>query len=103
MRVRCGACRSEVDIPGPGRFNCPSCGSPNEVRGAPPDDQAGMPQQDGGQFAPPAQPPPPAPEPPSPKISCEACEFSFIVGNIDRATCPNCGEEVVVGRGETVE
>lgn len=63
-----------------------------------------MPQQAGGQFgAPPAQPPPPAPDPPSPKVSCGACEFSFIVGNIDLATCPNCGEEVAVGKGDSTE
>jgi hypothetical protein len=42
-------------------------------------------------------PPPPAPEAPSPKLTCPECEFSFIVGQIEIATCPNCGTEVETG------
>ena len=98
MKVRCGACQAEVQIPGPGRFNCPSCGSPNEVR--PPNQGAtgGVPAPDSGQFAVP--PPQPPPEPPSPKVTCDECTFSFIVGDIEVASCPNCGAEVPVsGRG----
>lgn len=98
MRVRCGACSSEVQIPGPGRFNCPACGAPNEVRDPAAGSPGGMARPGGGPFgAPPPQPPPPQPDPPSPKITCGECEFSFIVGDIDRAVCPNCGAEVVVG------
>jgi Zn finger protein HypA/HybF involved in hydrogenase expression len=100
VRVRCGSCRSEVEIPGPGRFNCPSCGSPNEVRDPAAGSPAGMPPG-GGLATPPTPPPAPPPEPPSPKIACGECEFSFIVGDIDLATCPNCGAEVAVGRGDS--
>ncbi len=94
MRVRCGACRSEVEIPGPGRFTCPACGSPNEVR-AP--GAGGMPPPGAGPMG--APPPPPPPDPPSPKVTCEACGFSFIVGDIEVAVCPNCGVEVAVREG----
>jgi Zn finger protein HypA/HybF involved in hydrogenase expression len=91
--VRCGACRTQFDVPGPGRFACPACGSVNQVRsapGGPPSGPAGAPP-----YSPP--PPPPRPDPPSPKISCPECEFSFIVGKIELATCPNCGAEVETG------
>ncbi len=96
MIVRCGSCRTQFDVPGPGRFSCPKCGSVNMVRtadgGAPAAGPTGMPGPGG------AQPPPPAPPPPpSPRISCPKCEFSFIVGSIATATCPNCGDEVVTG------
>ena len=93
MIVRCGSCRTEFDVPGPGRFSCPVCGSVNMVRaagGAPPPGQ-------GGGLATPPQPPPPRPDPPSPKISCPECGFSFIVGKIEVATCPNCSAEVETG------
>ena len=112
MMVRCGACRNQFDVPGPGRFSCPVCGSVNMVRsaanggaapgpGGPPGAMPppGMPGAPGGmpQAPPPTPPPPPAPEPPSPKLECPECGFSFIVGDIDVATCPNCGKEVDTG------
>ena len=109
MMVRCGACRTEFDVPGPGRFSCPNCGSVNMVRGAadppiaPPGvgGRGGPPPGYGQQpaaYPPPATPPPPpAPEPPSPKLECPECEFEFIVGQIEVATCPNCGAEVETG------
>lgn len=94
MRVRCGACRSEIQIPGPGRFNCPACGAANEVR------DPGMPAAGGPSGGlPPTPPPPPPPDPPSPRVACPDCSFSFIVGDIDVAACPNCGAEVEVGGG----
>jgi uncharacterized paraquat-inducible protein A len=46
---------------------------------------------------PPQPPPPPRPDPPSPKISCPECDFTFIVGAIEKASCPNCGTEVDTG------
>ena len=111
MMVRCGACRTQFDVPGPGRFSCPNCGSVNMVRGAAegpppgpePTSPGGQPpgfgQQPAGypppSYAPP--PPPPAPEAPSPKLTCSECDFSFIVGQIEVATCPNCGSEVDTG------
>lgn len=112
MIVRCGACRSQFDVPGPGRFSCPVCGSVNEVRAAANGPQGGpqpgpapggmgggpgggaMPGGPGGGIQ---TPPPPKPETPSPKISCPECEFSFIVGEISVATCPMCGAEVETG------
>ncbi len=94
MIVRCGSCRTEFDVPGPGRFSCPTCGSVNMVRagaGAPP------PGQPGGGLATPPPPPPVRPDPPAPKMTCPECGFSFIVGNIEVATCPNCMAEVATG------
>jgi Zn finger protein HypA/HybF involved in hydrogenase expression len=91
MIVRCGVCRTQFEVPGPGRYGCPACGSVNNVAGGP----APAPRPGAAPGAPP--PPPPAPEPPSPRISCPECEFSFIVGRIEKATCPNCGNEVATG------
>ena len=100
MKVRCGACRSEFDVPGAGQFSCPACGSVNQVPGAaatqqmppapggPPPGYGGMPQ---------APPPPRPPDPPSPKLACPDCDFDFIVGQIEVATCPNCGTEIQTG------
>jgi predicted RNA-binding Zn-ribbon protein involved in translation (DUF1610 family) len=36
------------------------------------------------------------PEAPSPKVICPGCGYKFIVGNIEVAPCPNCGEAVTV-------
>ncbi len=97
MIVRCGACHTQFEVPGPGKFSCPACGSVNAVRAAG--------QRPGGGsnagMGPPgyAAPPPPPPEPPSPRVQCPECEFRFIVGEIAVATCPNCGAEVPTGRG----
>lgn len=112
MKVRCGSCRTEFEVPGAGRFACPVCGSVNVVRAAggqpPPAQQQPPPQQGGmggyrtapgvvppGGQAPP--PPPPPPEEPLPKIQCPECDFTFVVGKIATATCPNCGAEVETG------
>ncbi len=109
MRVRCGACQSSVTISRPGRFSCPHCGAMNQVKGPMPGQGGGLPptpppvegpgpgypgvQQPG----PPPSPPPP-PEVPSPRVSCPKCSFSFIVGAIETAVCPNCRAEVPVSR-----
>lgn len=95
MIVRCGSCRTEFDVPGPGRFACPVCGSVNMVRaagGAPPPGAAGP-----AGSRPVTPPPPPRNDPPSPKLQCPECSFSFIVGEIEVASCPNCGAEVETG------
>jgi predicted RNA-binding Zn-ribbon protein involved in translation (DUF1610 family) len=91
--VRCGSCRTEFDVPGPGRFSCPACGSVNMVRAA----GGAPPQGAGGGLVTPPPPPPPRPEAPSPKLACPECGFSFIVGQIETATCPNCAAEVPTG------
>ncbi len=101
MIVRCGACRTQFEVQGAGRFACPSCGSLNVVRGAggaapPPPPPGGYGPQT-GMTPPPAPPPPPRPDPPSPRVSCPECDFGFIVGRIATASCPNCGAEVDTG------
>lgn len=86
MIVRCGQCRAQFDVPSEGRFACPACGSANEVRRHP---------GDSGMVTPPA---PPEPEAPSPRVGCQECGFSFIVGDVETAPCPMCGAQVEVGR-----
>jgi rRNA maturation endonuclease Nob1 len=94
MMVRCGACRNQFDVPGPGRFSCPVCGSVNAVRTAP---GAPPPPNNGPSGAP---PPPRPPDPPSPRVTCPICEFTFIVGQVSEAKCPNCGSTVSTGLQE---
>jgi hypothetical protein len=38
-----------------------------------------------------------------PRIECPECGFSFIVGPIATATCPNCTAEVATGFEEEAE
>lgn len=105
MKVRCGSCRTEFEVPGAGRFACPVCGSVNVVRAATEQRQPPPQQTIGGyQTAPGAAPgsaaPPPAPPPPEdplPKVQCPDCDFTFVVGKIAKATCPNCSAEVATG------
>ena len=87
MIVRCGRCGTQFQVEGEGRFACPACGTANRV---------GVEPADPGIVAP---PPPPEPEAPSPRAVCGACGFSFIVGEVDAAPCPMCGEQVEVGSG----
>lgn len=87
MIVRCGRCQSGFDVPGPGRYSCPTCGTTNDVN--PATDRP----EDAGLVSP---PPPPEPEAPSPRIECSQCGFSFIVGDVAQAPCPNCGTAVTV-------
>jgi predicted RNA-binding Zn-ribbon protein involved in translation (DUF1610 family) len=89
--VRCGACRTQFDVPGPGRFTCPRCGSVNVVRAADPSGGNA-----GRGAAPP--PPPPPPQPPSPRVTCPSCDFRFIVGDVTVAKCPNCGADVTISQ-----
>jgi predicted RNA-binding Zn-ribbon protein involved in translation (DUF1610 family) len=96
MMVRCGACRNQFDVPGPGRFSCPVCGSVNAVRAAP----GAQPPPNGPGAAP---PPPRPPDPPSPRVTCSKCEFTFIVGQVSKAKCPNCGSTVATGLQEGSE
>lgn len=112
MKVRCGSCRTEFEVPGAGRFACPVCGSVNVVRqasGQPPPSQQQPGQQGiGGYRAAPGvapggaspPPPPPPPEQPLPRVQCPECEFTFVVGKIATATCPNCSAEVATGMAE---
>lgn len=108
MRVRCGACRTQFEVAGAGRFACPVCGSINVVRNGA---DAAPPQQEtiggyaaapgvGSPGAPPPPSPPPPPEQPMPKIECPECGFSFIIGPVSTVTCPMCSTEVDTGVGE---
>ena len=114
MRVRCGACRTQFEVAGAGRFACPVCGSVNVVRNgaagqAPPGgEQQPPPPQSGGMGGYPTAPgvvpggtsqapPPPKQEEPMPKIECPECGFSFIVGKVATVTCPMCSTEVPTG------
>lgn len=111
MRVRCGACRTQFEVPGAGRFACPVCGSVNVVRNGaggdvPPEPPTQPPQQGMGgyQTAPgvvpggaPQPPPPPKPEQPMPKIECPECGYSFIIGPVAKVTCPMCAADVDTG------
>jgi LSD1 subclass zinc finger protein len=105
MMVRCGACRNQFEVPGAGRFACPVCGSVNVVReqaGPAPSNMGGYPTAPGVAGAPP--PPPPTPvAAPTPRIDCPECSFTFIVGDIAVATCPNCGAQVRTGLGSPEE
>ena len=100
MKVRCGACRTEFDVDGPGRHACSACGAVNQVTGGMPEgpqaQQMPPPQQPG--MVPPFQDPaPPMPAPTAlPKVACPECSFEFVVGDIEVATCPNCSAEVQV-------
>ncbi len=96
MKVRCGSCSTEFDVPGPGRFGCPTCGTVNSVGGgaAPPPPEGPLGDAGAGSD------PPPAPAPPAIDVSevrCGECSFSFLVGEVATAPCPNCGAEVDVG------
>lgn len=93
MMVRCGACRNQFDVPGPGRFTCPVCGSVNSVRAA----------TGAAPVAGDINPTPPSPRPPdspSPRVTCPSCDFTFIVGHVAEAKCPNCGASVATGVAE---
>ena len=110
MRVRCGACRTQFEVAGAGRFACPVCGSVNVVRngagGQPPTEQPAGAMGGyqtapgvaaGGAGGPQPPPPPPPPDQPMPKIECPDCGFTFIVGPVATVTCPMCSAEVSTG------
>ena len=104
MKVRCGSCRNQFEVPGAGRYACPVCGSVNAVRDTNGSEDPVEPSVGGYQAAPGVvpgggapPPPPPQPDPPMPKIECPECGFTFIVGMIATATCPNCSAEVSTG------
>jgi predicted RNA-binding Zn-ribbon protein involved in translation (DUF1610 family) len=101
MIVRCGACRTQFEVAGAGRFSCPACGSVNVVRNqaSGPASAAAYPAAPGAPGGPSEVPASPPPDRPSPRIHCPECAFTFIVGEIAVATCPNCGTEVETGRG----
>ncbi len=92
MRAKCGACGNAVEIPGAGRFECPICGQLNEVRPASAPPEALRSEQVSDL---------PPPEQPSERLTCPSCSFSFIVGDVESAICPNCRSEVSTGASGT--
>lgn len=85
MLARCGRCGTTVEVMGAGRFQCPACGTTNQV----PEAAAPPPVV-------PLDTPSETPEVPATRMECEACSFRFIVGDVETAICPNCREEVAV-------
>jgi len=95
MLVRCGRCRSELEISGPGEFVCPACGTRNVARGgAPATDPYSLGGRPGGSglTVPGGAPVPPSNTPPADVnwATCPACSFRFAVGEVEQVTCPNC-------------
>ena len=99
MNVRCGRCRAELEVSGPGEFICPACGTRNAVRGAAGSDPYGMGAGASGLTLPggapaPATRPPGGPAPSVEWVSCDSCSYRFAIGTVEKVTCPNCGAEV---------
>lgn len=99
MIVRCGRCRSELEIPGAGEFVCPACGTRNVARGgaaqASPYTIGASPTP--GLTIPGGAPPQPGPSEPLPSANwaeCPACAFRFAIGEVSQLTCPNCRVEL---------
>jgi len=89
MIVRCGRCGTELEIPGPGEFMCPSCGTRNVARGAEPvQNPFGVP--DLGAVAPPEQ------APGVRWVRCPSCSFRFAVGEVEEVSCPSCSTTIDV-------
>ncbi|NNF64767.1 MAG: hypothetical protein HKN07_10975 [Acidimicrobiia bacterium] len=95
MKVRCGRCREPFDVGGPGRHACPMCGSMNAVGEAP---VSAPPNAEAVERAAPAAGESAVPT----RIDCPDCEFSFFVGDVAVAPCPNCRTDVVL-RSEAEE
>ena len=104
MLVRCGRCRAELEISGPGEFVCPSCGTRNVARGGA---AGGDPYSIGarpagsGLTVPSGTPVPPSDAPPADInwATCPSCSFRFAMGGVDQVTCPNCRAQL--SRDET--
>lgn len=101
--VRCGRCRAELEIAGPGEFVCPACGTRNVARGGGGGDAFGL----GGAAAgsgltvPGGTPAPPSSAPPENVkwATCPSCAFRFAMGEVEAVTCPNCRTQL--SRDET--
>lgn len=108
MLVRCGRCRAELEVSGPGEFVCPACGTRNAVRDAPAQDPFGVPDLGGAPGgASPFSPPPPPPDEPAAGVTwirCPSCSYRFALGEVEEVGCPACGSSlrVVDGRAEVV-
>ena len=95
MIVRCGRCRSELEIPGPGEFVCPACGTRNVARGgaAPDPFSISGAAPSAGLTVPGGTLPLQQQQTPGPEANwavCPSCAFRFAIGEVERVTCPNC-------------
>lgn len=101
--MRCGRCRAELDIQGPGEFVCPACGTRNVARGGNASDPLAAGMTGSGLTVPGGAPAPrpPATQPPSDVRwgACPSCGYRFAMGEVDEVTCPNCRAQLV--RDET--
>lgn len=105
MLVRCGRCRAELDVSGPGEFVCPACGTRNAVRGQPAGDPFGLPDLGSATGSSPFAPPTPPPSQPAPGVtwvSCPRCSYRFAVGEVQQVDCPACSAALRVA-GERAE
>lgn len=106
MIVRCGACRAELEVGGPGEFLCPACGTRNAVRGGAPGAPAGAPPPGpydlGGLTVPPSvaggrmPPQEPGPDPDITWSTCPQCAWKFAHGEAEKLTCPSCRANLVM-------
>jgi DNA-directed RNA polymerase subunit RPC12/RpoP len=97
MIVRCGRCRVELEVSGPGEFVCPSCGTRNSVKGDAPGYDLGGLTVPGGRPSP--RQGPDGPDGSQAGISwgtCPECSFRFVMGEVETVTCPNCRAELAV-------
>lgn len=104
MIVRCGRCGGQFDVPGPGRYTCPACGTANQVA---PGGGPGMGAPPGGMAPPEGMPPSPAPPtdtgPPPGRLECPECGHAFFVGQVAVAPCPNCRTPIETGNAPEAE
>lgn len=95
MIVRCGNCRVELEVAGPGEFLCPSCGTRNMVRGAPATSPFGVPDLSGVPGAGAASPPS-APVSEARWVVCPSCRYRFAVGEVEEVVCPACSAKLAL-------
>lgn len=92
MLVRCGNCRVELEVPGPGEFACPACGSRNVVRGQAAPKAPTLDLPDLGRT----QAPPSEPAAGIRWTKCPQCSYRFAVGEIPSVPCPACSANLSI-------
>lgn len=93
--VRCGRCKAELEVAGPGEFLCPACGTRNVVRAGAGANLYGVSDLTGPGAGPGAGPPPGGSQTAKEAAgvrwaTCPACGYRFAMGEVDTVTCPNC-------------
>lgn len=92
MIVRCGRCRIELEVSGPGEFVCPSCGTRNTVRSSTVGGDLLDLSAVRSEAGPSEQNPPPGVR----WVSCPGCSYRFAIGERERVACPNCSADLEV-------